>query len=249
VFTVFGGAAWAETCNVPYAPDGNALGLWHMDAPNGKDDAIPNTPDDWSLLNFNPVSPSANASFGTANQVHTGVQRFDGAADYEGTMVVGGGTDVTMEGLFYFPSGVLDGSGVRWDPITAANAVFRLGYRGDARLECLVGGLSQFSDPLVLPDDEWVHLAMTYDAAGGLGAVKLYMNGEDITGTPATVAANLGGAGRIYVTSNHGEYVDEVRISDTIRVYEPFDPAIIPEPTTMALLGLAGLGLVVRRKR
>ena len=103
--------------------------------------------------------------------------------------------------------------------------------------------------------DGWTHVALTYDGTD----VKLYEDGDLVnTVTPGSafpsldgVDLGLGGA-RISNTACGGD-IDDVVIFNSVEdigsIRDGTHPDMIPEPTTMVLLGLGGMGLLRRRKR
>jgi hypothetical protein len=120
--------------------------------------------------------------------------------------------------------------------------------------------------PSISQYKEWNHYAYTKDR--NTGEMKLYMNGSVVnatagnflpmvpTGAPfvgwayATIGGRHGGAGggQWYDTFYNG-MLDDVRIYNTV-LSESEINALIPEPATLALLSLGGLGLLrVRRRR
>ena len=95
----------------------------------------------------------------------------------------------------------------------------------------------------IIPEDEWVHVAMTYSS--GTRKIKIYINGE-LKGTNAldglssyqinkstnilTIGTDAMGWGQYFCG-----YVDEVRVSDTIRYQSMQDAPFCDDKYTMAL--------------
>ena len=94
----------------------------------------------------------------------------------------------------------------------------------------------------------WYHLAGTYDSSTGTAA--LYVNyASEGTLTDADLK-NVGEGNNVRIGMGWGEkrtnYIDEVRISDTVLTTSQM---LVPEPATVGLLLVGGIGILVRRKR
>jgi hypothetical protein len=104
--------------------------------------------------------------------------------------------------------------------------------------------------PGTIYDGGWHHVAVTYDGT----TKRLYFDGVELgsgknVGTLAVGAANF----RIGST-NSGEFmnglIDDVRVYDNaLSQSEISTLASIPEPSAVALLGLGGLALLIRRRK
>jgi hypothetical protein len=102
----------------------------------------------------------------------------------------------------------------------------------------------------------WDHFALVYDEAAGIK--KLYFNGEVVTSPGIEAGDSIAGIKDFKIFSRtskaspdwwdcfHGK-MDDFRIYDNA-LTDSEVMALVPEPTTIALLGLGGLALI-RRKR
>ncbi len=106
-----------------------------------------------------------------------------------------------------------------------------------------------------LNDGEWHHVAYTVDANADV--TQLYVNGvlAGSTTTPAVTLPSIfnnfevGRLGRSSPADAFAGSVDELRIYDTVLSGAEIAALAVPEPGSSLLLGVAGAGLVLRRKR
>ncbi len=111
----------------------------------------------------------------------------------------------------------------------------------------------------------WAHLAVTYDHDGN-GAqpqVEYYVDGVSVKSQPFATQKDwttLAGLGLMaQPNANFGGYrlvngaIDSVKLFDTVltpqEVAAEAAAALIPEPATLGLLGLAGAAFLMRRRR
>lgn len=120
------------------------------------------------------------------------------------------------------------------------------------------GFLEVQSDPVTSSD--FVHIAVTYDGSGNTDGVNFYLNGQtlnvkssqakspfdDTTSTDNAAPFNLGG--RDDVGSFIGA-MDNVGVWERVLSESEIQTLAIPEPATVALVGLGGVMLLSRRRR
>jgi hypothetical protein len=120
------------------------------------------------------------------------------------------------------------------------------------------------TSPLTFDSDVWYHLAATYegDGAGDDSVAKFYQTPADsyyamlletLTGQPDIKDLTAGGGLNIGASDGmntrcFGGDIDEIRYTNRVLEAGEFLNAI-PEPATVTLLGLGGLGMLVRRRR
>lgn len=105
-----------------------------------------------------------------------------------------------------------------------------------------------------LNDGLWHHVAYTVDAAADV--TQLYVDGV-LAGSTATAVTlpsifnnfEVGRLGRGTPADPFAGSVDELRIYDTILSGEEVAALAVPEPGISILLGLGGVGLILRRQR
>lgn len=111
------------------------------------------------------------------------------------------------------------------------------------------------TNPSILLTDRWSHVVATYSESAGVTTTKIYVEGAETTYTgPNTfsstiqwgagssyfnIGSNLGGA---FLQREFNGIIDEVRIYNRV-LSDSEIKALVPEPTTLLLLGLGGLAL------
>jgi hypothetical protein len=107
-----------------------------------------------------------------------------------------------------------------------------------------------------LNNGQWHHVAYTLDASAEVA--QIYVDGVLVgssTTTPAVTFPSLfnnfevGRLGRSAPTDAFAGSMDELRIYDTVLSAGEVAALAVPEPGPSVLLGLGGLGLVLRRRR
>ncbi|NQT51188.1 LamG domain-containing protein, partial [bacterium] len=205
------------------------------------------------------VITQANGTEGTSSYVAGRIdQALNLTADIPGTSLDGDHVKITHTlaaqgtiAMWYYVDGsynyqtVFDNSvnGDDWEMWVYGNNVLR--FRVDAG-----SGDVQFDLDNLAGPDNWYHLAVTWDR---LGDAQLFINGL-LVATDAVTSWVVPGTD-FYLGGGHAWNTDGTGIWDDVRLYnhvlgsaEVYD-LFTPEPGTLTLLALGGMGMLARRRR
>jgi hypothetical protein len=230
--------AQSSTTSFQYQPDGNTLGLWHMNEISGSTVA----------------DTSGNSNNGTAvgTSIVTGkfgrARSFSGSGQYidlpENAPLLSPGNYLTLEAWINIPAYPASGQGNHIISTGNQND-YDLSIYSDGRLSCalyLSTGPGTMFGRSAVPLNQWVHVAVTYDGA----TVRFYINGIQDTSFARTgtvggspQAENIAIGAYLYngsFTQFFQGTMDEVRVSNKARAATEFGLQLPPQNVA----GLAG---------
>lgn len=268
------GTAQATAVYLPYTPDASTALLYHFGEPAGAATAADSSGNGLNLTAV--TSPFAGAiapiALGTAaGAFDTGSKtlRKTGATATE--IALFNTETFTMEAWVRNPTLAAGGDQMGIFQYRAGSSRVAMRLEANFRLALSIirkdtSGWTPImtSSPLTFDDDVWYHLAITYagDGAGNDSVVKFYQTaagsymadlietittGYDIKDLTTGGTFNMGASDAMGVRSFGGD-IDEFRYTN--RVLEATEMLnAIPEPATLTLLALGGLGALARRRR
>jgi len=234
-----------------YTVDDGTTFLWQMNEPSGSliYDAAANHYDGNDALD------RTAGKFG--NGITGGVYQFGGNHT---TPVVSG--SFTVEAWIMAPSGGWQSGNqtivgmFQYESPWGHNFYFGLS-EGKLQFGFYNGGswCSGISADAITVTDDWVHVACSYDMSDPQWCrAHYYVNGVEVSGGGDNLDGTPTGGGYLYIGKSSfsdtpfSGLIDEIRLSSVARSVSELSPNLIPEPMTMGLLALGGLGVVIRRK-
>ena len=219
----------------------------------------------------NPDASAGAVNGGSISSTGAGSSYFAAGAGSRSALNLNG-TSWTFEGWLNTPSivafdpivntrGGAGGDGILFDVRTVSSQqVFNLfiDARGGTGSGSAAGSASDtvFQDVLA-PVGSTFHFALTYDGSNDFelfvdgvskGTHTTALNLSHVDSGDTTVFELLGRSGD--TDGSLGGTADEFRLSDTVLTSSQFLNAVaVPEPSAAALIGLAGFGLLLRRRR